>query len=97
MKSQLVPLTRSRESTKICRILYFKMKFTYEQLRHLADLGNAPGALQIKNRKGKVINPVKGKQPLSVFVIGAPKRGMLRAQPFQGKKSTVCFRSRHRR
>ena len=71
------------------------MKFTYEQLRHLADLGNAPGALQIKNRKGKVINPAKGKQPPSVFVIGAPKRGMLRVQPFQDQKSTVCFPAGH--
>jgi hypothetical protein len=55
------------------------MKFTYEQLRHLADLGNAPGAIQIKNRKGKVISPKKSKPPPSVSVIGPPIRGMLRA------------------
>ena len=69
------------------------MKFTYEQLHHLADLGNAPGALQIKNRKGKVIKPEKGKHHPSVSVMGAPKRGMLRDQP-QHQKSTVCFLSR---
>ena len=67
------------------------MKFTYEQLRHLADLGNAPGALQVKNRKGKVIHPEKGKPPPSVSVIGAPKRGLQRAQPFKSKKSPVCL------
>ena len=33
------------------------MKFTYEQLRHLASLGDPSGQLTVKNRKGKVVRP----------------------------------------
>ena len=32
-------------------------KLTYEQLRHLASLGDPSGQLAIKNRKGKVVRP----------------------------------------
>jgi len=33
------------------------MKLTYEQMRHLAELGDGPGKLTIKNRAGKVLRP----------------------------------------
>jgi hypothetical protein len=32
-------------------------KLTYEQMRHLAELGDGPGKLTIKNRAGKVLRP----------------------------------------
>ena len=33
------------------------MKLSYEQLRHLASLGDPSGQLTVKNRKGQVIRP----------------------------------------
>ena len=33
------------------------MKLTYEQMRHLAELGEGPGKLTIKNRAGQVLRP----------------------------------------
>ena len=33
------------------------MKLSYEQLRHLASLGNPSGQLTVKKRKGQVIRP----------------------------------------
>ena len=33
------------------------MKLTYEQLRHLASLGDPSGQLTVKNRKGQVVRP----------------------------------------
>ena len=33
------------------------MKLSYEQLRHLASLGDSSGQLCVKNRKGQVLRP----------------------------------------
>ena len=32
-------------------------KLTYEQMRHLAEIGDGPGKHTIKNRDGKVLQP----------------------------------------
>ena len=33
------------------------VKLTYEQMRHLAELGDSGGRLTVKNRLGKVLQP----------------------------------------